>query len=756
MATNEERSVPEETVEPEFARFEGFSWGADGLELRFRIDPEGVARLDALTSSDDGARGAAAGAAANANASTTAALPLVEIQAAGHGREWSGDRTIDMPFSRRLRYQGHAESREGSWHVLRVDLADPVSGLTAQMHYRSPDGVAAVQSWAVLTNRGSAPLTLEAVTSFAVSGFAGAANARDSLADLDVLWADSDWLAEGRWQRAALRSLLVDTNRAAHEHDPRGCFARGSKGSWSTGQHLPTGALVARGDGRTLLWQVESAGGWRWEVGERAGAAYLATLGPTDREHQWRHVLEPGGTFTTVPAAVALGATTAAADGLTSAIAAMTRYRRALRRPHPDHDALPVIYNDYMNTLMGNPTTERLLPLIAAAAEVGAEYFVIDAGWYDDAEGWWDSVGAWEESRSRFPGGLGEVLGRIREAGMTPGLWLEPEVVGVRSPVADKLPAEAFFQRDGARVVENRRYHLDLRHPEAVKHLDRVADRLAAEYGVGYLKLDYNINPGPGTKQSTDGGPGAGLLGHQRAYAAWLDAILDRHPGLTVESCASGGMRADYALLAHAQIQSTSDQQDLLRYPPIAVAAPASIAPEQAASWAYPQPDFTDDEIAFTLCTALLGRVHLSGHLNRMSPAQRALVAQAVAAYKQLRADIANGTPFWPLGLPGWTDPWLALGLRGAEGTYLTVWRRGGGAETSAAETNAAEADADKTGADAERVLSAPHLRGENVTARVLFPESADGAARWNPEAGELTVRLPTSPSACLVTVSPN
>ena len=99
----------------------------------------------------------------------------------------------------------------------------------------------------------------------------------------------------------------------------------------------------------------------------------------------------------------------------------------------------------------------------------------------------------------------------------------------------------------------------------------------------------------------------------------WLDAALDRHPGLVIENCSSGGMRTDYALLARLQVQSTSDQQDFLRYPPIAAAAPAAMTPEQAAIWAYPQPEFTDDENAFTLCGAMLGRVHLSGHLDRMS-----------------------------------------------------------------------------------------------------------------------------------------
>ena len=90
-----------------------------------------------------------------------------------------------------------------------------------------------------------------------------------------------------------------------------------------------------------------------------------------------------------------------------------------------------------MNALMGDPTTEKLLPLIDAAADVGRRDFCIDAGWYDDDGDWWPSVGAWEPSTVRFGElGLPGLLQVIRDRGMTPGLWVEPEVVGVRSPVA--------------------------------------------------------------------------------------------------------------------------------------------------------------------------------------------------------------------------------------------------------------------------------------------------------------------------------
>jgi alpha-galactosidase len=429
--------------------------------------------------------------------------------------------------------------------------------------------------------------------------------------------------------------------------------------------------------------------------------------------------------------------------GFEGAIAGLTRYRRAIRRPHHDHSTLPVIFNDYMNTLMADPTTGRLLPLISAAARAGAEYFCIDAGWYDDGAGWWDLVGDWKPAPARFPGGLGEVLDHIRSEGMVPGLWLEPEVAGVSSQVAATLPDEAFFQRGGVRVEEHRRYHLDLRHPAAVKHLDETVDFLVGDLGIGYLKLDYNIKIDSGT-ETGGASAGAGLLGHNRALLDWLDRLLDRYPDLIIENCASGAMRADYAMLSRLQIQSTSDQQDFLRYPAIAAAAPAAMAPEQAAIWAYPQPGMGKREIAFTLCSALLGRIHLSGHLDKMTGAERDLVAQAVAVYKDIRQDLAAALPFWPLGLPRWDASWLALGLRRPGRSYLLAWHRG---PLAAGPGDAGQATADDPG---EMALAIPHLRGQSLAVDVLFP-AAGARARWDAALGELAIALPPCPSACLM-----
>ncbi|MGW6547999.1 glycoside hydrolase family 36 protein [Streptomyces massasporeus] len=687
----------------------GFSWGHEALDARFVVAPDGTPRLVRLARPGD-----------DRGTTPRSALPLVELTALGHGSGWSGPRFTGTAFGSRLAHRAHHTSSRDGWERLTVELHDPDTGLTAFADLGSPTGLPVLRSRVRLRNDGRAPLVVQSVSSLLLGGLP----APDAL---DVHRARNDWLAECRWYAEPLRASVADIHTDVHEHDSRAALALTGRGSWPTDGHLAMGALTERDGGRAWVWQVESPAGWRWDLGERAHGTYLALNGPTDAEHQWRIRLAPGEEFTTVPGALALG------PDLDTAFGALTSYRRAIRRPHPDHTALPVVFNDYMNTLMGDPTTAKLLPLIDAAADAGAEYFCIDSGWYDDdTRGWWDSVGAWQPSPRRFPdGGLQAVLDRIRERGMVPGLWLEPEVVGVRSPVAAELPPEAFFQRDGVRLTEQGRHQLDLRHPAARAHLDKTVDRIAGDWGVGYLKLDYNIVVDPGTQAPGDLAPGAGLLGHAQAYLDWLSGVLDRHPGLVVENCASGGMRMDGATLAVAQLQSTSDQQDPLSYPPIAAAAPTVVPPEQGAVWAYPQPEYDDDLITWTLGGALLGRVHLSGHLDRMSDHQRALVRDAVDVYRSIRGDLARALPFWPLGLPGWTDEWLAAGLRtpGDATTYLSVWRRGGPGQLR---------------------IPVRHLAGRDVRADVLHPSSAGaGGAVWDGE--RLTVSVPRTPGALLI-----
>jgi hypothetical protein len=126
--------------------------------------------------------------------------------------------------------------------------------------------------------------------------------------------------------------------------------------------------------------------------------------------------------------------------------------------------------------------------------------------------------------------------------------------------------------------------------------------------------------------------------------------------------------------------------------------------------------------------------VHLSGRIDLLDDAGGASVRRAVRVYKELRHRIPGALPVWPLGLPGWYDPWCAAGLADPEGLLVQVWRRGG---------------------EESVVLPLPSLAGRDVDVEVLFPAAARGTLSWSPEHGTLHVHLPDAPSARLLRLTP-
>jgi alpha-galactosidase len=270
--------------------------------------------------------------------------------------------------------------------------------------------------------------------------------------------------------------------------------------------------------------------------------------------------------------------------------------------------------------------------------------------------------------------------------------------------------------------VEHDRYFLDLRSAAARDYLDSVFARLITEYGARYFKWDYNVTPGSGPDTNASS-PGEGLLGHTRAHLAWVEALRARYPEIILEACSSGAQRMDATILARYDLQSTSDQQDYRLYPTIAASAPMSMPLEMAGNWAYPQSEWSDEQIAFTLVTGLSGRLYLSGNIDRLDDDQLAIVREATAAYPEVIAHHARAVPAWPLGLPAWDAPQVALASATDDETLVFVWNR--------------DADAEST------VLTLPAFSGVDVAVETIFPTALPAwDSSWDSSAGALSVDL--------------
>lgn len=685
----------------------------NGIELHWSIRDDGRVSLDWF-----GAEGL--GHEQERVTETSPVSPLVELQVTGEpSDEAHSSKAVGTHPGADLRYCRHEDERGTVGR--KVTIVQSACGLEVTSHLQLYDGIPTLRSWTTLVNTGSEAQGIEYVSSFAIS----------TLTDDNSEWHQngflhiphSSWSGEGNWRRYRLPELgLTKYNRIAPWSTKR--LRVGSTGSLTSAEFAPVACFEDAGRDHFLFWQIEHNGSWQWEIAEqKGGRLYLRLSGPNEIDHHWWKQLRPGEAFESVP--VSIGAVQGSVD---DCFAELTRYRRAIRRPHEDNRRLPVVFNDFFHCLWADCSADKEIPHIEAAGNAGCEYYCIDAGWFG-AGTWNRELGEWHHSEERFPGGMEPTFERIRARGMAPGLWIEIEVVSAGSRLARESPDSWFFVRRGKRVIANERLQLDFRNPDVIAHADAALDRLIDGYGARYVKIDYNVNIGQGTDAAADS-PGEGLLEHNRAYLAWLRRAMDRHPEVIFENCGSGGLRANQALLSLHSIQSTSDQMDYLAYPSIAAAAPSLITPEQCAVWAYPRKDADANEVIVNMVNALLLRIHLSGEVAHLRPELQDLVKEGVDYYRTIRAHIPQALPFWPIGLPRFGDPWVSLGLRMKGRAYLAVWR---------------------LTAEEERIsLPIGHARGHQARVTVGYPRCYSGDYAWNAARGELDVTLPERRSACV------
>ena len=547
--------------------------------------------------------------------------------------------------------------------------------LEVETHFKKYRKINILKIWSNIKNNSAESIGLEYVSSLNIVGVNNSGFVKHESYTNNILYIPhNSWTGEVQWERKTLAEcgLLYAIDGEKNQSSTKVISAVNNSG-WSSSQYSPSAILENPLCGMSCFWQIENNGAWYWELTDSAKGKELALRagGPTELYNHWWKNLRPNQSFTTVP--VAFGCVSGSWE---SAVQELTKYRRVIRRKNDDNINLPVIFNDYMNCLSGDPTTEKLLPLIHAAKEVGCEYFVIDCGWYDDGY-WWDNVGEWKPSLKRFPGGLKAVVDEIRSCGMVAGLWLEIEVMGIKSKLAASLPDDWFFMRHNKRIIDNGRYQLDFRNSSVRRYASEVIDRLINDYGIGYIKMDFNSTGGIGTEINSDS-YGDGLLEHNRAYLSWLDEIFAKYPDLVIENCGSGGMRHDYQMLARHSIQSVSDQTDYLVNGAIAAGAASWVTPEQAAVWSYPLRCGDVEEVIFNMVNAMLLRIHQSGHLAELTPERLHYVKEGIDVYKSLRAQINRALPVWFTGIPKIGDDWFSYGLDCGDCIYLAVWRYGG------------------------------------------------------------------------------
>lgn len=169
----------------------------------------------------------------------------------------------------------------------------------------------------------------------------------------------------------------------------------------------------------------------------------------------------------------------------------------------------------------------------------------MDAGWYPFGKVGWPKTGTWEVDMKRFPRGLRAISDYAHAKGVKTIVWFEPERVHADTWLTRNHPEWILGGANGGL--------LNLGNPQARQWLTEHVDKLMTEQGIDLYRQDFNMDPlahwraaDPPDRQ------GITEIRHVEGYLAYWDELLKRHPGMFIDTCASGGRRNDLETLRRA------------------------------------------------------------------------------------------------------------------------------------------------------------------------------------------------------------
>jgi alpha-galactosidase len=477
------------------------------------------------------------------------------------GRYWTADGRINVPYELyadnafQIEVNHQSLSRGWKWvgaHEVQttaadrrhfiVELASTLLPLGLKVHTLL-DGTPVLTRWLEVTNTSGKPEFI-----FSVSPWTGrlwrsddyrssVRKSSEAVFNLGYFTeASHGWEGSLRWFPLKDQTTHVRYDVGTGSNDPFFLVRNRAIGQWFIG-HL----------GWTANWEMDfksdqDAPGGGGMPGLRRETSLWFNIGPWASAPQ--RVLAPGEAVITP--AVHLGHIEGDLDATVQAMHDHVRKSvvpsRTLERAYRIQYAVPGDQGFIATHMGGDPTVssgmneENIKQQIDLAAAIGAELFIVDAGW-------WAVYGDWTPSATRFPHGLAPIADYAHSKGLLFGLYAEVE--GARGD----WTRCTWCKEHPDWFLPNFKNILDLTKPEVAAHVESQLSRMVQDYKLDLYRHDYNT-------------PFTGELGvrqhdsieenmYWRYYEAWykiLEHVHAKYPDLILQQAAAGGMRNDLGM----------------------------------------------------------------------------------------------------------------------------------------------------------------------------------------------------------------
>ncbi len=325
-------------------------------------------------------------------------------------------------------------------------------------------------------------------------------------------------------------------------------------------------------------------------------------------------------------------------QGLDGVSAAFHSHLRA-REIHPKRPR-PLTLNMW-EALYFDHDEAKIRALVDVASEIGVERVVLDDGWFHSRRNDRSGLGDWVIDPAVWPNGLIPVIEYINSKGIEFGLWFEGEMVNPDSDLYRAHPDWILHEGDRTPPLWRHQLVLDLGHEDAYKHVLEQTSSLLAAHNIVYIKWDHN-------RVLVDAGHlgAAGVRRQTQAIYRLFAELKKRHPGLEIESCASGGARIDLGVIDYVDRFWTSDNNDALERQTIQRWTSQIIPPEMLGTHIGPTHGHQTGrtlELSMRAITALFGHAGIEWNITQATAEERANLATWAKYYKDNRALLHSG-----------------------------------------------------------------------------------------------------------------